>query len=71
MFTNTPDFESLPNLVQHLEKDAHYWQNLVIVSGGYLELSKCFYYLLAWTFTNTGYPIPMTLAEMEIEVATV
>jgi hypothetical protein len=71
VFTNTPDFESLPNLVQHLEKDALYWENLLSVSRGCLELSKCFYYLLAWTFTNTGYPIPMTLAEMELEVAAV
>lgn len=47
VFTNTPEFESLPHLVQHLEKDAQYWEHLLSVSGGCLELSKCFYYLLA------------------------
>lgn len=65
VFTNTPEFESLPNLVAHLESDAQYWENLLSVSGGCLELSKCFYYLLAWTFTNTGDPIPMSINEIE------
>jgi hypothetical protein len=48
MFTKTPEFESLPNLVTHLESDAQYWENLLSLSGGCLEFSKCFYYLLAY-----------------------
>lgn len=70
VFTKTPEFEYLPNQVTHLESDAQYWENLLSVSGGCLELSKCFYYLLAWIFTNVGDPIPISIADIEQATST-
>lgn len=64
IFTNTDNNQTPNDLVRALEKDAQTWENLLSVSGGCLELPKCFYYLLAWTFSQQGDPVPMSLPEI-------
>jgi hypothetical protein len=39
------------------------WTELLEASGGKLELTKCFYYILTWRFDNKGNPIPTTISE--------
>jgi hypothetical protein len=39
------------------------WNDLLEASGGKLELSKCFYYILSWKFDKEGNRLPMTIAE--------
>lgn len=65
IFTNVDCNATIDTLVRTLEADAQYWENLLSVSGGCLELSKCFYYVLAWTFTDKGDPIPLTPKELD------
>lgn len=60
LFTNLSDTYDVSELVKALEHDAQYWASLLSVSGGCLELSKCFYYVLAWKFNDYGDPEPMT-----------
>jgi hypothetical protein len=42
------------------------WKELLEASGGKLELTKCFYYILTWRFDTKGNPIPTTIAEQRI-----
>jgi hypothetical protein len=39
------------------------WKELLEASGGKLELTKCFYYILTWKFDSKGNPIPTTINE--------
>jgi hypothetical protein len=39
------------------------WKELLEASGGKLELTKCFYYILTWKFDPIGTPIPTTIQE--------
>jgi hypothetical protein len=39
------------------------WKELLEASGGKLELTKCFYYILTWRFDSNGNPVPTTIAE--------
>jgi len=38
----------LQTLQSNLQQMLHTWERLLFCSGGALELSKCFYYLLHW-----------------------
>lgn len=64
LFTNVDPNASLATLTQTLQEDAQYWENLLSISGGCLEPSKCFYYVLAWTFLSKGDPIPMNMTDL-------
>lgn len=64
IFTNVDTTQSLADLTRTLQEDAQYWENLLSISGGCLELSKCFYYVLAWTFTQQGDPIPVSMLNL-------
>ena len=64
IFTNVAANKNVGELVKALESDAQYWANLLSVSGGCLELPKCFYYVLAWNFTQQGDTTPMTSEEI-------
>jgi hypothetical protein len=44
------------HLVQVLQTDAQHWERLLFVSGGKLELNKCFFYLMIWHFSDDGTP---------------
>ena len=64
LFTNMVHDNDLNNLVRTLEKDSQTWEKFLSASGGCLELSKCFYYVLSWTFDEKGDAVPMTLEEV-------
>jgi hypothetical protein len=39
------------------------WKELLEASGGKLELTKYFYYILTWKLDGKGNPVPTTIAE--------
>ena len=43
-------------LVQVLQDDAQHWERLLFISGGKLELNKCFFYALIWQFDTDETP---------------
>ena len=50
-----PSDQEILELAQY---DAQTWNNLLSASGGALELPKCVYQILSWTFMPKGSPIP-------------
>ena len=42
------------DIVTELTATAQQWEELLYASGGALELSKCFYYLIHWKFDKNG-----------------
>jgi hypothetical protein len=50
-------------LKERLKYDSSYWAGLLEATGGKLELTKCFYYLLTWKWDRTGNPIPQEIIE--------
>jgi hypothetical protein len=68
LFTNLKFGESnIKKLIEIGQKDGQIWEQLLNTSGGELELSKCFYYLLSWKWTRDGNPIPQSILEQNIE----
>ena len=54
---NDPNRQCSPEqLVQVLQTDAQHWERLLFISGGKLELNKCFFYTLMWQFSEDGTP---------------
>jgi hypothetical protein len=53
------------DLVDAAQCDAQEWHNLLQASGGALELSKCTYQALSWTFNTEGRPFAQGIAETE------
>jgi hypothetical protein len=39
-----------------LQTDAQHWERLLFISGGKLELNKCFFCLMIWHFSDDGTP---------------
>ena len=58
----------LDEIVEGLQKTAQWWEELLYATGGKLELSKCFFYLLHWTFNDLGHPTLATPEEMRKEI---
>lgn len=54
-------------LRNQLHHDMVIWQELLEASGGKLELSKCFYYILHWNFNEHGDAIPMTKSDQLLQ----
>ena len=48
-----------------LQHDTQEWEKLLAMTGGKLELSKCFYYILQWKFDEEGKPTHTTKDELE------
>ena len=46
----------LQRLMTNTQQTAQWWEKLLHASGGKLELSKCFYYLIVWLFDDDGNP---------------
>ena len=46
----------LKELLQEGTSMAQWWENLLWSSGGKLELSKCFFYVMHWYFDGAGRP---------------
>lgn len=45
-------------ILQYAQQNAQLWTNLLHASGGALELSKCSFHLLQWSFLVSGAPVP-------------
>jgi hypothetical protein len=43
-------------MVQQLQNTAQWWEELLVTTGGKLELNKCFYYIIDWVFNEHGQP---------------
>jgi hypothetical protein len=39
------------------------WKELLELSGGELQLEKCFYYVLSWDFDGEGNPHPVSIED--------
>ena len=67
LFTNLPTapVSNIQQVVDALQHDMCAWATLLEASGGLLEISKCFYYILAWKFSDEGDALPMTLEEIK------
>jgi hypothetical protein len=46
----------LPDLLDAAEKSAQSWERLLFASGGALELSKCFTYIIYWDLSPSKEP---------------
>ena len=46
--------EKLEELATTLQDTAQAWEQLLYSTGGALELSKCFYYIIAWKWNKEG-----------------
>jgi hypothetical protein len=70
LFTNIIRRTNNNNIIQlcnHLTYDMTIWNELLEASGGKLELSKCFYYVLSWKFDKEGNGLPMSIAEQRAQ----
>ena len=51
------DSVAMPHeLITETTEAAQWWENMLWTTGGELELSKCFYYVMHWYFDQTGRP---------------
>ena len=67
LFTNIPFHQTdMHEAMRHLQVATENWAELLAASGGKLELSKCFYYVLQWKFNEDGDQIPMTIHEQDL-----
>jgi hypothetical protein len=57
--------KTLAFLVEAAESSARSWEGLLFISGGGLELSKCFTYILRWAFDSGMYPRLMLPGEID------
>jgi hypothetical protein len=72
LFSNTVSItDKVGDLKMSLSKDMNLWAQLLEATGGRLELSKCFYYILSWNFALDGTPYPQTIAEQNLSPITV
>ena len=44
-------------VLQYAQENAQHWSDLLHASGGALELSKCSFHLLRWSFSISGAPV--------------
>jgi hypothetical protein len=51
-------------IAQGMQAEAQTWERLLHSTGGALELSKCFFYVMAWKFKKDGTPMLLTPNEM-------
>jgi hypothetical protein len=42
------------------------WEGLLSATGGKLQVSKCFYYVLSWQWDKHGNPTPQNKLEQQI-----
>ena len=66
MFTNTGFTDNdIKSLKEKLKQDGTWWAGLLAATGGKLELSKCFYYLLTWKYDKKGNPVAELINEQQ------
>jgi hypothetical protein len=59
------DCNDIHSVTTRLQYDMVAWIELLEASGGKLELTKCFYYILTWKIDTKGNPILTTIAEQD------
>jgi Reverse transcriptase (RNA-dependent DNA polymerase) len=62
---------NLITLLNNLQNDGKLWAGLLTASGGNLELSKCFYYLLSWQWDKYGNPSAQTMLQQNLTQTTI
>ena len=45
---------TIDKIAVSLQQTAQWWEELLTATGGKLELDKCFYYIINWTFNKRG-----------------
>jgi hypothetical protein len=60
LFSRDESENTRQTIIAQLKNNAQLWAELLGVTGGALELSKCSYHVLAWRFTVTGAPTLVT-----------
>ena len=68
IFTSIDEQEQVPTaqtIAVQLQQDAQIWEQLLAATGGKLELTKCFYYILQWKFDEEGVPSHISKQELE------
>lgn len=43
---------NIQSIVDQLQRATQWWEQLLVTTGGKLELSKCFFYLIEWDFSH-------------------
>lgn len=51
------------DLILNMTHDANLWSQLLQITGGKLQLQKCFYFILSWKFDKNGQPSPKTISD--------
>lgn len=66
----TPDSEGLSfgEITMDMQRMAQRWEELLHITGGKLELSKCFYYSIFWKFDAEGVPQLVNPEEIEFPI---
>jgi hypothetical protein len=59
--------ELLRKLIEESEAMSQCWERILWSTGGKLELTKCFYYILHWVFDEKGRPRLMTKRELTVD----
>jgi hypothetical protein len=62
IFTNDNEI-NIESVKAKLQHDGTWWAGVQESSGGKLELTKYFYYLLSWKWDSKGNPIPESINE--------
>jgi hypothetical protein len=68
---NNFDEDNINMLRDKLQSDGHLWAGLLSASGGQLEWSKCFYYLLTWHWDKYGNPTPQSIEQQNLGNTTI
>ena len=55
-YASTDAINILHNMIDETSQTAQWWENLLWSTGGELELSKCFFYVMHWYFDEKGQP---------------
>lgn len=67
--TNLPPGQtSISDLLTRVQHDSQLWHDLLWLSGGKLELSKCSFHVLAFDFNTAGCPFPITRESFQLPV---
>jgi hypothetical protein len=68
IFTNIDETQEAPlatTIAKQLQNEGSIWERLLLATGGKLELTKCFYYILQWKLDDEGVPSHTSKQELE------
>jgi hypothetical protein len=64
---NDHNRQDVQELQQTLKNDGQTWSGLLSASGGLIEITKSFYYILSWLWDKNGNPKPQTNNQQNLE----